>query len=538
MTFAQLKEKLFGDGTTRGSAFPLGTPENILPLLDDLLVEAMIEIQRSIDCWQHAHTDVYPACATHTQNGTSVITKPDGEIRRVYTIENGVDGWLYPIPYNPVELPFLRRWMSRLRSRSGWILRPNKPVTGHEGFSDPSATQDSLAGRALSGIYALDNSAKRLIVAPWIQSTEALVVEWDGIKRQWLPGDSVSDNPDFIRLVRLWIVQEYGRIWSAADLQVRVDTWRSSLADQLVTCERSKHLAGPARGEEEADEIAAYYGHNPQAVVVPDNSDVATTKICFVGDSGLGSLSEAASAVGAAIVAEQPDAAFIAGDVHYPTSTIEESLAPFDPLLGENRLYAALGNHDLDGDAGVAVLAALKNPGNGRYFNALIGSVEVFVVSSGINTAGDVVEPDGNTAGSAQWMTVRSLIARSCARWKVVVLHHAPRTSGARYTPGREELRWVSDLEVHAVVCGHSHNYERATYRGRQHFVVGTGGGMTGVELDGFGEPLDGSETRLSSYGYLRLTATSDSCLIEFVEVDGTVADSIELTGDPPLPEQ
>ncbi len=531
MTFAQLREKLFGTATTPGTAFPLGTPENILPLLNTYLVEAMIEIQRSIDCWQIGHTDVFPACATLVQNGTTVITKPDGKIDRVYTIENAKNGWNLPIPYNPVSLQFLRRWMSRFRATSLWQMRPlpSPPVpTGHEGFSAPSAALDSLGGRALIGVYTIDPRVNRLIVAPWIQSTEAVVVEWTGIKRTWSDTDLVSDNPDFVRLVRLWIIKEYGTTWAASDLGVRVGNWRESLADQIVTCNESRQLPATPRGEEEGDEIACYYGHNPPVEIPAPATDAS---IAFVGDTGLGG--EVATAVAAAVA----DAGLLVllGDVAYPPVTLEQGLVPFQTKIDSGAVVVALGNHDLDPDAGAAVSAAVGNPGNGRYFSKVSGIVEVFVVNSGLNTDGDEIEPYGSGAGSKQWSDIRGMISRSCATWKIVVLHHPPHTSGERYAPGVASLAWVSDLEVHAVIAAHSHNYERGTWGNRTGFVVGTGGGNSGVESDGFVSPVAGSTVRISTFGFLRLTATASEAVFEFVDLDGVVQDTVTINGDPPL---
>lgn len=531
MTFAQLREKLFGTPTKPGSAFPLGTPENLIPLLNDYLVEAMIEIQRSIECWQVGHTDVFPACGTLVQNGTTVVSKPDGKIDRVYTIENAKNGWNVPIPYNPTTLQFLRRWMARFRSTSIWQMRPESQSmpTGHEGFSAPSKVLDSPGGRALIGIYAIDPRVSRLVVAPWIQSNEALIVEWTGIKRSWKDEDLVSDNADFVRLVRLWIIKEYGTTWASADLSIRVGNWRESLADQIVTCAESRHLAGEPRGEEEGDEIACYYGHNPQIEIPAPPSTEPT--LAFVGDTGLG------GDVAKSIAASVSDASLLVllGDVAYPPVTLEEGLAPFQSAIDAGKVVAALGNHDLDPDAGAAVSEAVGNPGNGRYFSKTAGIVEVFVVNSGLNTDGDEIEPYGAGAGSKQWSDIRGMIARSCATWKVVVLHHPPYTSGERYVPGTELVRWVSSLEVHAVIAAHSHNYERGTWGNRPHFVVGTGGGNTGVESDGFSSPVAGSSVRISTFGFLRLKATSTEAVFEFVDLGGSVQDSVTITGDPPL---
>jgi hypothetical protein len=65
--------------------------------------------------------------------------------------------------------------------------------------------------------------------------------------------------------------------------------------------------------------------------------------------------------------------------------------------------------------------------------------------------------------------------------------------------------------------------------------VVGTGGGNVGVPLDDFGPAVEGSVFRASQYGYCRATGTTESLLVEFVGLDGSVVDSVEITGDPPV---
>lgn len=47
--------------------------------------------------------------------------------------------------------------------------------------------------RALRGRWAIDRG--RIYVAPWIQSTETIIVKWDGIKRTWADADPFSEDP-------------------------------------------------------------------------------------------------------------------------------------------------------------------------------------------------------------------------------------------------------------------------------------------------------------------------------------------------------
>src|SRR4029434_8500293 len=135
-----------------------------------------------------------------------------------------------------------------------------------------------------------------------------------------------------------------------------------------------------------------------------------------------------------------------------------------------------------------------REPGNGRYYVVQIGLVAFFVIDSGIDTGGTMVEPDGNYVGSKQFQEITAAITRSTAKWKVAVLHHSPWTSGVRYAPGQSALRWVSDLAVHRVISALSHNYERLLVRNRVHLVAGTGG----QPPEGFTTPVAGSQVRIA----------------------------------------
>lgn len=529
MTYLQLKRQLLGDETAPagdprgvGLAFPLGTPENLRPQLENFILCGMIEIQRYIQCWQVGHIDPMPACSVMVQNGCSVITKPEGVIESVYTVEL-VDGeWARPIPYTPIDLAYLRRWMSRFR-------RERRPTftsrAGADGFRQPSRLDDSPFGRALSGVWTIDARTNRIIVGPWLQSTELLVVRWSGIKRNWADTDIVSDNPDFVRLVMLWLQQEYGRAWASSDLPTRIDTWATAQADAIVECLHNMQVPtqDPSATSDEVAEARDYYAANPPSEPEPVKD---STIICIVGDSGTADAN--AQAVASAIASQNPDAVVIAGDAVYQPNSVAAALAPYDQFISEGRLVVALGNHDLD--LGDAIPDFVSNPGNGRYFNLALPFIEAFVINSGINTAGDSVEPDGNYSGSIMATSITGMISRSCAPWKLAVLHHAPYSSGESYWPGVAAIRWASDLEVHAVVAGHSHNYERGTFRGRKHFVVGTGG----AALHPFSSPIDGSEVRESTLGFLRVAASKSKMVVQFIAVPGgETLDEVEFTSDP-----
>lgn len=76
------------------------------------------------------------------------------------------------------------------------------------GYHYPQESTDSTR-RATQGVWAIERG--RILIAPWIQSTETVVVRWNGIKRAWADGDLVEDDPDLIRAVKLYLQKECAR---------------------------------------------------------------------------------------------------------------------------------------------------------------------------------------------------------------------------------------------------------------------------------------------------------------------------------------
>ena len=68
------------------------------------------------------------------------------------------------------------------------------------GFHYPQTSTDA-GGRSRSGVYAIKHG--RIYIAPWIESTESVIVEWNGVKTNWADTDLVTDDPQFEKAVRL-----------------------------------------------------------------------------------------------------------------------------------------------------------------------------------------------------------------------------------------------------------------------------------------------------------------------------------------------
>ena len=103
------------------------------------------------------------------------------------------------------------------------------------GYHYPQESTDSTR-RATRGVWAVERG--RIFIAPWIQSTETIVVKWDGIKRDWVDGDLLDGDPDLIRTVKLWVQKEVARDEDrdVNSMQSFEREFNLSLQDMLHTC--------------------------------------------------------------------------------------------------------------------------------------------------------------------------------------------------------------------------------------------------------------------------------------------------------------
>lgn len=266
MTFAQLK-------ALRTELWPQGeAPELVIPH-NKSFISALIDLQKRVECLQVNNTQVYEFCSTMFQCGMTVLNAPRGKINKVSTFarrdadceedaESDVQ-WCDEVVYQYLEYPRLTRLLdSTLRracnSTLGALLTLDSGLchkmlgdaypaptdadyVGYpelpQGFHYPQASTDSAKGRAICGVWALERG--RIYLAPWLQSTEIVVIEWDGIKRDWADADLVEDGQDFINAVKLFVQREHARDWdkSTADFEIYDAEYRAAVAELIQSCD-------------------------------------------------------------------------------------------------------------------------------------------------------------------------------------------------------------------------------------------------------------------------------------------------------------
>ncbi len=262
-----------------------------------------------------------------------------------------------------------------------------------------------------------------------------------------------------------------------------------------------------------------------------------TVRFAVIGDYGQDQ--ESTREVAAMIRGWDPDFVATAGDNNYYTGsakTIDVNIgkhyhafiSPYRGAYGlgatENRFFPSPGNHDWDGGSLDPYLAYFTLPGNERYYQLRRGPIELFFLDS------DPREPDGVAPETIQGQWLEAALAESDAAFKVVLLHHPPRSSGYHRDSAWMQwpyAAWGADL----VVGGHDHNYERIVADGLPMLVNGAGG----AALRPFAVETVGSQRGHSdSFGALRVTVDAEKLVAEFVAPGGLLIDRVTLFAETP----
>ena len=236
MTFADFKTLI------RDNLFPEGIAENLVTVYDTAIVDAMIDLQRWVPCLQANHLDIYPQCATYWRCGLTCVDMPPGRINRVFTTDG--QNYCSRLHYRQVDYATLERYSRKLSDRYTAPANAGMTVLPF-GYKYPEAATDSIYGRATFGLWAIYK--KRLFLGPWIQSTESLVVDWDGIKRDWRDVDVVKTTteddsfpwgPDAQRAIRLFCQQERPQDFVEGRMMAGkwAEDWKTARADLIYEC--------------------------------------------------------------------------------------------------------------------------------------------------------------------------------------------------------------------------------------------------------------------------------------------------------------
>ena len=231
-TFGQLKTAI------RGVIWPDGEADNLVVAHNKFFVDALLDLQTWVKCLQQDHIDIIPQCATLYNCGLTALDAPRGTIFKVSVIDKldpdtGLESadadtdYCSEIVYRQIDPCHIRSYLTRSQRQGCCLSIPfyfGLPISGCGsaaypiptnadlpdglpllplGYSYPQASTDRTSGRSLHGVWAIERG--KLYIAPWIQSTETILIKWDGIKRTWTDADGVDPDPQFAQAVEEYV---------------------------------------------------------------------------------------------------------------------------------------------------------------------------------------------------------------------------------------------------------------------------------------------------------------------------------------------
>jgi hypothetical protein len=136
-------------------------------------------------------------------------------------------------------------------------------------------------------------------------------------------------------------------------------------------------------------------------------------------------------------------------------------------------------------------------------------------------------EPDGTAPDSTQGQWLQASLAASTARWRVVVMHHPPFSSGL-HGPS-DWMQWpFAAWGAQLVLAGHDHSYERIAHDGIVYVVNGLGGAPRYAPGS---SPAKGDMIFFNAdHGAMLAEADGAQLRIRFVAATGDVADDFTLS--------
>jgi hypothetical protein len=193
----------------KGMIFPDREALNLATLHSRYIIDGWIWLQKRVPQLQEHHFNLFPAQDTLFRCCTSVLMKPDGVMRKLwtYTQEDMCDF----IFYQPVTMEaFLSNWRSALAcgtcvtdTTSCDVIIQGDPAS--LGLKNASELNDKPR-RASNGIWTV--AEKQIWIYPAIQFNETIGTHWRGVKLDYSPTDPLVVPLDAQRVVELFTKAE------------------------------------------------------------------------------------------------------------------------------------------------------------------------------------------------------------------------------------------------------------------------------------------------------------------------------------------
>lgn len=253
---------------------------------------------------------------------------------------------------------------------------------------------------------------------------------------------------------------------------------------------------------------------------------VTTNWVNIVGDTGF--CGSPVMAQLSRLITDLGGDLLLAGDIAYPSGTLDQYMRCFDPDLGRfrGRFWASPGNHEYETPGATGYFTYFgerAGPGRRGYYAIRKATWQVLMLNSNLPM----------TRNSPQYEFARLQLTTNPARCAMAIMHHPFDTSGPNGANPQQRDLWemMYGLGLDVVVSGHDHLYERHSpqdasqrtdpARGIRLFIAGTGGATSYARARAAAH----SELLLSIHGLLRLKLEPALYEWEFLDVSGNVRD-------------
>lgn len=184
------------------TVFPEGEAENLVANHRKYITDALIDLQQKVPCLRTEHRDRISVAETFTECAASVLSAPKGFIAQIYAVTQ--DNCCSKRYFQPIDWDEMDQILKD-NQRCGFTIEPtyyyylddygyfDYPAYGCLYYGDSSGATDLPARPSLSASFSAMKGGQ-LYLFPWLQSNEVLVIEWDGIKRNWSDTDEVQFN--------------------------------------------------------------------------------------------------------------------------------------------------------------------------------------------------------------------------------------------------------------------------------------------------------------------------------------------------------
>lgn len=196
----------------KGQLWPAGEAKTLQTAHTAALKAAMADIQKWVPQLQVLNTSTWARCDRFWEDAKSVVEWPNGIIKRIYTVVSGETGgteWRDKVFYDSASFLDVERRAKRLIEQADTPPNTGLPALNY-GFRYEESSVDSDIGRARNGLWAIYR--RRLYVAPWLQSNELLVAEWDGVKTSYADADVIDDDlweNDVIEAIKYYVMWQH-----------------------------------------------------------------------------------------------------------------------------------------------------------------------------------------------------------------------------------------------------------------------------------------------------------------------------------------